>query len=200
MNKRQFKPKSDNQSDFIRSMIENDMVFCIGPAGSGKAQPLDSIVYTPKGERQIGSIQIGDSVSTPDGEDSKVIGIFPQGNKAVFKITFSDGSSAECCMDHLWTIESPDNFKGRKTLTLKEILDYGLYTRSGKKKVRIPISKPVKFLQKSLPIDAYMMGVLLGDGCFSSKVAFSTADTEILNYFINNIDKNYKITKKEKYD
>lgn len=33
---RQFKPKSRNQAEYIRSMIEHDMVFCTGPAGSGK--------------------------------------------------------------------------------------------------------------------------------------------------------------------
>lgn len=33
---RVFKPKSENQSKYIRSMVENDMVFCVGPPGSGK--------------------------------------------------------------------------------------------------------------------------------------------------------------------
>lgn len=199
--RRVFKPKSSNQHEFVLSMVENDIVFCIGPAGSGKAQPLDSIVYTPEGEREIGSIKVGDSVSTPNGVDANVIGIFPQGRKSVYRVMFSDGSSAECCMDHLWTIESPNNFKGRKTLSLKEILDYGLYTESGKKKIRIPISKPVEFLQKkSLPIDAYMMGLLLGDGCFSGKVGFSTSDQEILDYFVDNIDSNHMVTKNGKYD
>ena len=33
---RQFKPKSDNQHNYIRAMIENDIVFCVGPPGSGK--------------------------------------------------------------------------------------------------------------------------------------------------------------------
>ena len=33
---RVFKPKSENQSDFIRLMVENDIVFCVGPPGSGK--------------------------------------------------------------------------------------------------------------------------------------------------------------------
>lgn len=33
---REFKPKSEHQADYIRAMAEHDMVFCIGPAGSGK--------------------------------------------------------------------------------------------------------------------------------------------------------------------
>jgi phosphate starvation-inducible PhoH-like protein len=35
--KTQFKPKSSNQTDYVRAIAENDLVFCIGPAGSGKS-------------------------------------------------------------------------------------------------------------------------------------------------------------------
>lgn len=33
---RQFKPKSRNQAEYIRAIIENELIFCVGPAGSGK--------------------------------------------------------------------------------------------------------------------------------------------------------------------
>ena len=29
--------KTDNQRDYIRSIVENDIIFCSGPAGSGKS-------------------------------------------------------------------------------------------------------------------------------------------------------------------
>lgn len=34
--RREFKPKSQNQAEYIRSIAEHELVFCIGPAGSGK--------------------------------------------------------------------------------------------------------------------------------------------------------------------
>ena len=34
--RKQLKPKTKNQAEYIRSMIENDVTFCCGPAGSGK--------------------------------------------------------------------------------------------------------------------------------------------------------------------
>ncbi len=34
--KTQLKPKTDNQAAYIRAMVESDVVFCAGPAGSGK--------------------------------------------------------------------------------------------------------------------------------------------------------------------
>ena len=33
-----------------------------GPAGSGKAQPIDTIIPTPEGEKRIGDLKIGDYV------------------------------------------------------------------------------------------------------------------------------------------
>lgn len=33
---REFKPKTINQSDYVRSIIESDVIFCTGPAGTGK--------------------------------------------------------------------------------------------------------------------------------------------------------------------
>lgn len=33
---RQFKPKSRNQAEYIRAIVENELIFCVGPAGSGK--------------------------------------------------------------------------------------------------------------------------------------------------------------------
>lgn len=198
--RRVFKPKSDNQVEYIRSMIENDIVFCAGPAGSGKAQPVDSIVYTPNIPCKISDLKVGSIVCTPNGNTAKVVGVYPQGIKPVYKVHFSDQTFTECCKEHLWTIESPNNFQGRKTLSLQEIIEYGLYTDSGKRKVRIPLSEPVYFHDKPLPLDPYLMGLLLGDGCFSNKVGISSSDDEIINYIINAIDGNHKLTKNGEYD
>lgn len=198
--RREFKPKTKNQAEYIRAIVENDIVFCIGPAGTGKAQPIDSIVYTAGGPVPIGSLSVGSRVLTHDSTEAKIIGIFPQGNKPVFKVTFSDGSYTRCCKEHLWTIESPDNFSGRKTVSLEEIMEYGLYTKSGKKKIRIPLCKPAAFSTNNLLIHPYMMGILLGDGCFSNKVSLSTADKEIVEFIENNLVDGHKLTQNGKYD
>lgn len=34
---RELEPKTDNQADYIRSIVENDVTLCSGPAGSGKS-------------------------------------------------------------------------------------------------------------------------------------------------------------------
>ena len=50
-----------------------------GYAGTGKAQPVDTIIPTPNGKKQLGDIQLGDYVYDRQGNPTKVIGIYPQG-------------------------------------------------------------------------------------------------------------------------
>lgn len=160
-------------------------IACLGP-GAGKAQPLDSLVYTTSGPKRMGDMGVGDIVCTPDGGKASVVGIFPQGVKQIFKVTFSDGSHVECCDEHLWNVRDKRQRKntarnksyvplsGRaqkkgvhdrpewQTLPLKQIRKElvrfdGFYD--------IPVTKPVLFEQgDALLIPAYTLGVLLGDG------------------------------------
>jgi hypothetical protein len=44
----------------------------------------------------------------------------------------------------------------------------------------IPMVQPVEFEAQELPVDPYLLGVLLGDGHLLGKVSFSSADTEIV--------------------
>lgn len=168
-------------------LLRKDKVSDIsGQMGTGKAQPLDAMVLTPAGWRSMGSLSVGDSVVDPDGGVATVTGVFPQGEKDVYRVTFTDGSCTECCDDHLWAVRTADSkMKGRpfRVLPLKEIrssLHLSSTHSGGGKNLRwyIPIAAPVEFVQQELPIDPYLLGVLLGDGCMASKnaVSFSTAD------------------------
>src|SRR4051812_3884994 len=52
----------------------------------GRAQPLDSGVLTPDGFRPIGSLRVGDLVIGSDGIPTPVLGVYPQGRKAIFEV------------------------------------------------------------------------------------------------------------------
>jgi len=159
-----------------------------GAAGVGKAQPLDSLVLTPSGYVSMGSLSEGDAVSTPDGSFSKITGVFPQGNLDIYRVEFSDGTSTECCNDHLWETRTElDRAKGRRgtVKTLGEIRET-LFSRENLGTPRsnhsIPMTKPVNFVSSiEVPLDPYCLGLLLGDGGLShpSTVYFSTADEEL---------------------
>ncbi|MFG2697860.1 helicase-related protein [Kitasatospora sp. NPDC048407] len=155
-----------------------------GEVGSGKAQPLDSLVLTPDGFRPMGDMRVGDLVVTPSGELAPVEGVFPQGERDVWRLVLSDGSSVECDDEHLWIVATSCAWhRGDqpKILTTREIRN-DTWKRNGSSKWYLPQATPVDLGQgDEQPLDPYLMGVLLGDGTFRHQLGFSTADPEILH-------------------
>ena len=144
----------------------------MGQESSGKAVPLDSLILTSTGYKLMGELSLSDKVMDPvSGDPIPIIGIYPQGLKRVYKVTFRDGTSAECSEDHLWEVQfrSHNQYKSQ-VLTIKEILEKGYRTKraSGKGKFKykynIPSTIPLNFEKKELPIHPYILGYILGDG------------------------------------
>ncbi|MEV6941218.1 helicase-related protein [Streptomyces sp. NPDC051172] len=153
-----------------------------GEVGSGKAQPLDSLVLTPAGFRRMGDLSVGDEVVVPEGETALVDGVFPQGERDVWRLLLSDGSSVECDDEHLWIVgTSFGRHRGQapKVMTTREIrLD--TFKANGSAKWYIPAAAPVDLGHDSaLPLDPYLFGLLLGDGSFRHNLRLSTIDDEI---------------------
>lgn len=152
-----------------------------GPHSSGKAQPLTSKVLTPYGWKTIGSLKVGDTICAPDGTTTTVLGTFPQGEQPIYKIRMDDGSFTRATSDHLWLVHTRYSDLG-EILTTKELIAAGLSQKDGLKKFKIPLCSPTNFGEdKELPIDPYLLGVLLGDGSFTgSTVKLSSIDHHIL--------------------
>ncbi|MEV7440379.1 helicase-related protein [Streptomyces sp. NPDC091204] len=154
-----------------------------GEVGSGKAQPLDSLVLTPGGFRPMGDIEVGDEVVVPSGEIALVGGVFPQGERDVWRVVLSDGSAVECDDEHLWIVGTSCGWhRGQepKVLTTREIRS-DLHKANGSSKWYLPVAVPVDLGNGDRqPLDPYLLGVLLGDGSFRHDLRLSTADDEIL--------------------
>jgi predicted ribonuclease YlaK len=186
------KSRNKEQSFAIDLMMDPNisLVTMTGSAGCGKAQPLDAKVLTPQGFVSMADIKIGSLVSTPDGSYAKVIDVFPQGKIDIYKISFSDGTSTECCENHLWnTRTSPerDLNKPYKTRTTKEIKKSIFYGKQNKKNHSIPISMPIYFDKKDLVLDPYAFGCLLGDGSFRWSLSYTSSD----DFIIKQIEKSF---------
>ena len=99
----------------------------------GKAQPVDTPVLTPSGWRLMGELQAGDQVIGGDGHPVKVLGVFPQGRKQVYRVTSSDGAVTECCAEHLWTVRN-HNTKNDKwqTRELSYLMEHGLRNKGSR--------------------------------------------------------------------
>src|SRR5947209_6958925 len=86
----------------------------IGEPGVGKAQPLDARIKTPTGWTTMGAVRVGDLVSTPDGGTARVLGVFPQGKKQIYRLHFKDGKWADACGEHLWKVFGPHRGTDRR--------------------------------------------------------------------------------------
>lgn len=153
--------------------------------GGGKAQPLDAKLLTPTGWSRMGDIQVGDHVISQDGTPTVVTGVFPQGTKSIYRVVFSDGSTTECCDEHLWLTKNANERqrnKAGKVRSLQEIRNSVLCHNGTRRNHHIPMCEPISFEQDNeLPLDPYLLGVLLGDGSFRHQLKISTADQEIID-------------------
>jgi len=176
----------NSPGEFLATLFYDrpDLVLGQGPRGGGKAQPLDSLVQTPLGPKRMGEIAVGDQVCTPDGGVTTVVAVHPQGTKPVWRVSFRDGDSVECCWDHLWEVSSKQRAWRQPKIVTTEYLFNNYLTPSRRDcnfSIRLP--SPVAFHpRRPRPlIPPYTLGVLVGDGCLKyTRVSFTSADAGIV--------------------
>ncbi len=75
-------------------------------AGLGKFLQIDEPILTETGWRPIGELKVGDRVYGRDGHLHNVTGYYPQGVKALYRVTFSDGASVLAGLEHRWAVRN----------------------------------------------------------------------------------------------
>lgn len=116
--------------DIVRNICQSDEItnrnfLFVGPAGCGKAQPLDSLVLTTYGFKRMGDIQLGNEVITHTGRTGRVIGIYPQGLRCIYKIILEDGAWIKVADSHLNLVACETPFGSRTTVVTTDYLLYG---------------------------------------------------------------------------
>ena len=69
---------------------ELDLLTVSQPKRTGKAMPMYTKVLTPCGYREIGELRVGDTVISANGNQTIVTGVFPQGEKEIYEVVFSE--------------------------------------------------------------------------------------------------------------
>nr|DAF35505.1 MAG TPA: Terminase large subunit [Crassvirales sp.] len=163
----------------------------IAARGKGKAISYSTIVYTPDGYKRWKDIHIGSKLYGDDGIPTIVKEIYEQGEIPIYKVTFKDNREAFVSEDHLWTVKYG---KSLKTVNTKWILENGFGNRIVKGKVHypienkcfVPINKSILIEEKQVPMDPYILGLSLGDGCIrystSNGILFSSHPNDIIEY------------------
>ena len=179
--------------DALHDMVEPESIPRLMQAGTieiaplaymrGRAQPVTTPVLTPDGYRPIGELQVGDLVIGSNGEPTPVLGVYPQGEKNIYRVTAGDGSSTLCCGEHLWAVKTAsDKRRGKPWRVLETKQMIGKLRAAHARRYELPmLSAPVCQPEREVPMDAYALGLLLGDGCLtgSTTPAFATEDPEL---------------------
>lgn len=145
------------------------------PSGIGKAIPNSTKIPTPAGWKEVGEIKIGDYLFDAFGKPTEVIGVFPQGVKKLYEVSFKDGRKAKCCKEHLWSFntseQSNKNKQERKFITeeLQDIMKRPLKSDGGYN-ILVPMNQPVEYPEKEYYIPPYVFGLILGDGSFRQDI------------------------------
>lgn len=181
-------PQPGPQSDAYFS--EADETLYGGAAGGGKALADDERVVTPFGFRRMGDLKVGDTVCAADGTHTKVIGVYPQGVRPLYRITFQDGVSVLADAEHRWKYsiarkawrKSGREWKIGTTAQLAQMMDAGA-------RPLIPLCQPLKLTKAyktpQRVVDPYVLGLLLGDGYTKqngpgAKWSFASEDPELI--------------------
>ena len=162
-----------------------------GSSGVGKAT-TDSTrvpVFSEDGSvawKRAGDLVVGDRVFARDGSPTKVLGVFPQGERDVYRVTFGDGRTLDVSDNHLWAVYARDESldQGPTIYSTTTLMNKGLWTGSinGRKymKYAVPMNKPVQWPTADLPVDPYVLGALIANGRLTKTLAFLSDNKDIV--------------------
>ena len=153
-----------------------------------KALALDTPIPTPDGWKTMADIHPGDYVFARDGSPTLVKGESEIFQKDMYLVEFEDGEAIKASADHYWTVKSKTSKRTAEATWRKKIGVGKLYREGGWYEAtteelaqkykrerrdgkgteyfyRVPMNGPARYPEKDLPIDPYLLGAWLGDGC-----------------------------------
>lgn len=152
------------------------------PPASGKALALDTPIPTPAGWITMGEVEPGDLIMHPSGRPTVVVAKSEvMTGRECFKVITSDGHEVVADADHLWRLRPSGVAAWRwRTYTTRFIARPS--PRHGtprRKRLQVGLTAPFDLPEVALPVDPYVLGVFLGDGCWnSSSIAMTAEDAE----------------------
>jgi phosphate starvation-inducible protein PhoH/intein/homing endonuclease len=199
-------PRSLNQRAYLEQIEGYDMVFGIGPAGTGKCAAADSLVLTDRGMLEIGGIASGTQAGESVPIELTIHGVegpepatrfYDGGESDTLKITTRLGYSIEVTSEHpLLVLEPEGQLAWRRADALRRGDTVALQRGQCLFGDRVGLgwtarlnphdhcSKPVSVEALDAEL-AYIVGLIVGDGCLTqrNRVILTSADPEAVACF-----------------
>ena len=148
--------------------------------GEGKEIDVNTPIPTPVGWKKAGNIQIGDVVFDRYGKPTVITGVYPQGIKQVYELELMDKRVIRCGAEHQWGVYTDYTTDKMTTMTTEQIYGQEEY------KYFLPLNECVEYPEKTLPLDPYILGAFLSNGCKNNSGSFClTGDMEYVKRIAN---------------
>lgn len=106
--------------------------------GEGKSIPVNTLIPLYDGNfKQAGDVIEGDVLVSAEGTPTKVLGVYPQGNKQTMEVQLIDGSIAYASPDHLWSCTT-ERSEIERIFTTQHLYDGGIKKKDGTYKWYLP--------------------------------------------------------------
>jgi phosphate starvation-inducible protein PhoH len=205
--KKQVTARSANQRRYIETIEQNDIVFGIGPAGTGKCIAADSLVLTDGGMIEIASLgahtRAGDHVpirATIQGLDGAELAshVYNGGESDTISFRTRLGFAIEVTPEHpLLTLDEAGALAWRRADSLRPgdvlALQHGQRVFGKRTTVGFEYAPRNPYDDASKPVNleeideelAYIMGALTGDGCLTqrNRIVLTSADESLVAAF-----------------
>lgn len=182
-----------------------------GATGTGK-QVTDSTrvpIFSEDGFvawKRHGDLVPGDRVFKRDGSPQEVLAVFPQGEQDIYRVYLQDGRHLDVGGPHLWSVYTRSMRERKRggldvqprVMTTMDMLESGvlnIHPKSGAKRMKffIPMNEAVQWPDAHLPVDPYVVGVFIGNGCLTRKpLRLSSDDIDVVRRISETIGFEFK--------
>lgn len=130
-----FLPLPGSQQSFLSCPIYETLYH--GTRGPGKAVAGNTPVLTNKGWIDANEVTMKHKLVAVDGSYTEIKGVYPQGNRELFRVTFDDGTWVDCDDNHLWDVKQArygkkDEWRTRSTKHIREKMQEWGEKKTGK--------------------------------------------------------------------
>lgn len=141
------------QEEAVKFLTSRKKAILASEMGSGKALANSTLIPTTDGFKKMGEIKVGDKVFGSDGMPHNVLNVYPQGIRDIYTVTFSDGSTCDCDMEHLWIVRRTHDRENNKweVRTLEDLCHNMISIKNGE--WEIPICRHVAMSEKKHKVD-----------------------------------------------
>lgn len=173
-------------------------------------------MWTPTGLRPIEEVRVGDRVISGDGTPCLVLAAIRDVQQHTLRFSFDRGEQIDCAENHPWHVLHPaarydtrhsrgkvernPRFGKWEVVTGAAILAASGPAPTPRRRFLMPTTAIIHMDRQTIPIDPYLLGLLLGDGCVRNGVRISSADAEIIDAVAEILPEGVGIRQERGYD